>query len=82
LIGRLQWNIQGWDIMEYAMKLFVVANRLMKLLKKQKAPKSVAPELTSSDVNIEKWLDSLTTSGKKSEVSSRSSASDGAKKKK
>jgi hypothetical protein len=29
LIGRLQWNIQGWDIMEYAMKLVVVANRLM-----------------------------------------------------
>ena len=29
LIGRLQWNIQGWDIMEYVMKLVVVANRLM-----------------------------------------------------
>ena len=29
LIGRLQWNIQGWDIMEYAMKMVLVANRLM-----------------------------------------------------
>jgi hypothetical protein len=29
LIGRLQLNIQGWDIMEYNIKLIVIANRLM-----------------------------------------------------
>jgi hypothetical protein len=58
------------------------SERMMKLLKKQKAPKGVQSELTSSDMNIEKWLDSLTTSAKKGEITSRSSTSDGSKKKK
>ena len=30
LIGRLQWSIQGWDIMEYNFKLLAVANRLLR----------------------------------------------------
>lgn len=58
------------------------SERLMKLLKKQKAPKDVRPELTSSDMSIEQWLDSLTPSAKKSEITSRGSTSDGSKKKK
>ena len=30
LIGRLQWSIQGWNIMEYNLKLIAVANRLLR----------------------------------------------------
>ena len=29
LIGRLNWNIQGWDFMDYNMRLIVVTNRLI-----------------------------------------------------
>jgi hypothetical protein len=28
LVGRLGWTIEGWDIMDYCMRLTVVANRL------------------------------------------------------
>jgi hypothetical protein len=60
----------------------VGSERLMKLLKKERPPKEVRQELTSSDMNIEKWLDSLTNSNKKNELSVRSSASNVEKKKK
>ncbi|CAN2212783.1 hypothetical protein MCEGKSH29_01035 [Candidatus Nanopelagicaceae bacterium] len=60
----------------------VGSERVMKLLKKQRSPKNVRQELTSSDMNIEKWLDSLTTPIKKSEITARSSASNARKKKK
>ena len=58
------------------------SERVMKLLKKQRPPKDVRQELTSSDMNIEKWLDSLTTPIKKSEITARSSTSNARKKKK
>ena len=58
------------------------SERVMKLLKKQRPPKDVRQELTSSDMNIEKWLDSLTTPIKKSEKTARSSTSNARKKKK
>jgi len=58
------------------------SKRVMKLLKKQRSPKDVRQELTSSDMNIEKWLDSLTTPIKKSEITARSGTSNVRKKKK
>ena len=58
------------------------SERVMKLLKKQRPPKDVRQELTGSDMNIEKWLDSLTTPIKKSEKTARSSTSNARKKKK
>ena len=58
------------------------SERVMKLLKKQRPPKDVRQELTSSDMNIEKWLDSLTTPIKKSEITARSGTSNIRKKKK
>ena len=58
------------------------SERVIKLLKKQRPPKDVRQELTSSDMNIEKWLDSLTTPIKKSEITARSSTSNARKKKK
>ena len=60
----------------------VGSERVMKLLKKQRSPKNVRQELTSTDMNIEKWLDSLTTPIKKSEKTARSSTSNARKKKK
>ena len=60
----------------------VGSERVMKLLKKQRSPKNVSQELNSSDMNIEKWLDSLTTPIKKSEITARSSTSNARKKKK
>ena len=60
----------------------VGSERVMKLLKKQRSPKNVRQELTSTDMNIEKWLDSLTTPIKKSEITARSSTSNARKKKK
>lgn len=58
------------------------SERVMKLLKKQRSPKNVRQDLTSSDMNIEKWLDSLTTPVKKSETTARSDTSNVRKKKK
>ena len=58
------------------------SERVMKLLKKQRLPKDARQELTRSDMNIEKWLDSLTTPIKKSEITARSSTSNARKKKK
>ena len=58
------------------------SERVMKLLKKQRLPKDARQELTSSDMNIEKWLDSLTTPIKKSEITARSGPSNVRKKKK
>jgi hypothetical protein len=58
------------------------SERVMKLLKKQRPPKDIRQELTSSDMNIEKWLDSLTTPIKKSEITARSGTSNIRKKKK
>ena len=60
----------------------VGSERVMKLLKKQRSPKNVRQELTSTDMNIEKWLDSLTTPIKKSEITARSGTSNIRKKKK
>ena len=60
----------------------VGSERVIKLLKKQRPPKDVRQELTSSDMNIEKWLDSLTTPIKKSEITARSGTSNIRKKKK
>jgi hypothetical protein len=57
-------------------------NQIMKVLKKEAPAKEAKQELISSDMNIEKWLDSLTTSAKKNEIATRSSASNGDKKKK
>ena len=58
------------------------SERVIKLLKKQRPPKDVRQELTSSDMNIEKWLDSLTTPIKKSEITARSGTSNVRNKKK
>lgn len=58
------------------------SERVMKLLKKQRSPKNIRQDLTSSDMNIEKWLDSLTTPVKKSETTARSNTSNVRKKKK
>lgn len=60
----------------------VGSDRVMKLLKKQRSPKNVSQDLNSSDMNIEKWLDSLTTPIKKSEINPRSGTSNARKKKK
>lgn len=54
----------------------------MKLLKKQKTTTVTAKELTSTDLDVEKWLESLNTNSKKKELSVRTSASNNKKKKK
>lgn len=56
--------------------------QIMKVLKKETPAKEAKQELVSSDMSIEKWLDSLTTTAKKNEIATRSSASNGVKKKK
>ena len=32
LVGRLGWKIEGWDIMDYCMKLTIVGNRMLRQL--------------------------------------------------
>jgi hypothetical protein len=44
--------------------------RIAKLLKKKSPAKVTTQELTSTDLDVEKWLESLTTSTKKKEISS------------
>lgn len=56
--------------------------QIMKLLKKKKTTTATAKELTSTDLDVEKWLESLNTNSKKKELSVRSSASKNEKKKK
>ena len=56
--------------------------QIMKILKKKKTTTATAKELTSTDLDVEKWLESLNTNSKKKELSVRSSASKNEKKKK
>ncbi len=52
-------------------KLYAVGKvQIAKLLKKKSSVKSEAQELTSTDLDVEKWLESLTTSTKKKQISS------------
>lgn len=44
--------------------------QIAKVLKKKSPVKSEAQELTSTDLDVEKWLESLTTSTKKKQISS------------
>jgi hypothetical protein len=44
--------------------------QIVKVLKKKSPVKSEAQELTSTDLDVEKWLESLTTSTKKKQISS------------
>ncbi len=56
--------------------------QIMKLLKNKKTTTVTAKELTSTDLDVEKWLESLNTNSKKKELSVRTSASNNGKKKK
>lgn len=66
-----------------AAKVYNAARQqVMKALKKENSAKVTKQELISSEMNIEKWLDSLTTSPKKKEISTRDTTSKSIKKKK
>lgn len=56
--------------------------QIMKLIKKKNITTVTAKELSSTDLDVEKWLESLNTANKKKELSGRTGASKNEKKKK
>lgn len=73
----------GAKALPLASKIFSAGRKqIMMVLNKEAPAKAAKQELLSSDMNIEKWLDSLTTTAKKNEIATHSSASNGVKKKK
>ena len=57
-------------------------NKILTVLKKKSPVKSAPQELTSTDLDVEKWLESLTTSTKKKSISSGNTTPNTDKKKK
>ena len=61
---------------------FVGRNKILTVLNKKSPVKSAPQELTSTDLDVEKWLESLTTSAKKKSISSGNTTPNTDKKKK
>ena len=61
---------------------FVGRNKILTVLNKKSPVKSAPQELTSTDLDVEKWLESLTTSTKKKSISSGNTTPNTDKKKK
>ena len=60
----------------------VSKDKIMMVLKKKSPVKSASQELTSTDLDVEKWLESLTSSTNKKSISSGNTTSNTDKKKK